>query len=111
MSQTSIGPHHSQIIEELVQRIVGAVHPLRIILFGSVARGDVRPDSDIDVLVIVPDGTHRLNTTRYLYKRMFGFGHPVDIMVATPDILERHKDNIGLIYRTVLAEGREIYAA
>lgn len=110
MSHTSVEPFDSQIIEELVHRIVSAAHPLRIILFGSAARGDAQPGSDIDVLVVMPDGTHQLNMMRYLYKRLFGFGHPVDIVVATPDILERHKDNIGLIYRTVLAEGREIYA-
>jgi len=42
---------------------------------------------------------------------MLGFSFPVDILVATPDVLERHKDNIGLVYHTILAEGREIYAA
>jgi len=42
---------------------------------------------------------------------MYGFGFPVDIVVATPLLLEQHKDNIGLIYRSVLAEGKEIYAA
>jgi hypothetical protein len=42
---------------------------------------------------------------------MSGFGFPIDIVVATPRVLERHKDNIGLIYRSVLAEGKEVYAA
>ena len=111
VSQTTVGQRDSQIIGDLIGRIVAAVHPLRIILFGSAARGEMGPDSDIDVLVVMPDGAHRLNTARYLYKQMFGFGHPVDIVVATPGILERHKDNIGLIYRTVLAEGKEVYAA
>ncbi|RLC67940.1 MAG: hypothetical protein DRI48_00940 [Chloroflexi bacterium] len=100
MSQTFAERQSSQIIGDLVSRIVDAVHPLRIILFGSAARGEMGPESDIDVLVVVPDGTHRLKTVRYLYKRMFGFGHPVDIVVTTPSIFERHKDNIGLIYRT-----------
>ena len=48
-----------QIIDDLVRRIVEVVHPRRIILFGSAARGDMGPDSDIDILVVVPDGTHR----------------------------------------------------
>ena len=51
-------------IEALVGRIVAAVHPLRIIVFGSAARGDMNADSDIDVMVVMPDGTHRLKTTR-----------------------------------------------
>jgi len=36
---------------------------------------------------------------------------PFDILVTTPSTLEKHKDNIGLIYQTILKEGREIYAA
>ncbi len=108
---TSIMQSNHKTIDDLIGRIVDTVHPLRIVLFGSAARGEMGPDSDIDIMVVMPDGTHRLNTTRYLYRRMFGFGFPVDIVVATPSILERHKNNIGLIYRTVLKEGKEVYAA
>lgn len=100
----------TQIVGNLVARIVNVAHPIRIILFGSAGRGEMGPDSDIDVMVVMPDGTHRLNATRELYKQLSGFGFPVDIVIATPRILEQHKNNIGLIYRTVLAEGREIYA-
>ncbi len=100
-----------KIIDELVQHIVESVRPQRIILFGSAARGQMGPDSDIDVMVVVPDGTHCLNTTQYLYKQLFGFGYPVDILVTTPAVLEQHRHNKGLIYRNVLAEGREVYAA
>ena len=99
------------IVDDLIRRIVNSAHPLRIILFGSAARGEMGPDSDIDVMVVMPDGTHRLNTAQYLYKQLFGFGFPVDILVTTPGVLEQHKNNIGLIYRTVLAEGKEVYAA
>lgn len=98
-------------LERLVGRIVEAVHPLRVILFGSFARGDVRPGSDVDLLVVVPEGIHRRKTAQYLYRELKGVGVPFDIVVATPGDLERHKDNIGLIYRAVLSEGREVYAA
>lgn len=98
-------------IEQLVQRIVEIVHPLRIILFGSAARGEMAPDSDIDVLVVMPEGVHRRRTAQLLYRQIRGLGVPFDILVATPNDLEQHKDNIGLIYRTVLQEGREVYAA
>ena len=100
-----------QTIEELVRRIVEGVHPQRIILFGSAARGDMRPDSDIDVLVVMPEGVHRRRTTQELHERLFGFPLPVDILVATPADLEKHQDNLGLIYHKILREGREIYAA
>jgi predicted nucleotidyltransferase len=98
-------------LDEVVRRIVEAVHPLRIILFGSAARRETGPESDVDLLVVMPDGTHRRHTAQYLYQRMSGIGMPVDIVVATPTDLDKHKDTIGLIYRTVLREGREIYAA
>lgn len=96
---------------ELVRRIVETVHPLRIILFGSAARGEMGPDSDVDVLVVMPEGSPRRQTSRFLHTRLFGIPFGVDILVTTPEHLERHRDNIGLIYRTILEEGREVYAA
>lgn len=92
-------------------RIVEVAHPLRIILFGSAARGELHQDSDIDVMVVMPDGTPRLDTTRYLYRKLFGFGFPVDIIVTTPSVLEQHRDTVGLIYKTALMEGTEVYAS
>ena len=98
-------------IEQLVRHIIELVHPLRIILFGSAARGEMESDSDIDVLVVMPEGVHRRRTAQLLYRQIRGLGVPFDILVATPDDLERHKDNIGLIYQRILREGREVYVA
>jgi predicted nucleotidyltransferase len=102
---------HSKIIDELVQGIVEEVHPLRIILFGSAARGEMEPKSDIDLLVVMPEGVHRRRIAQLLYEKITRLGAPFDILVATPDDLQKHKDKIGLIYRTILQEGREVYAA
>jgi len=101
----------SKSIESLVQNIVEAVHPLKIILFGSHARGKANPQSNIDVLVVMPEGIHCRRTAQLLYRQIRGLGIPFDILVTTPSTLEKHKDNVGLIYRTILKEGREIYAA
>ena len=98
-------------LDKLVRRIVDAVHPLRIILFGSAVRGEMGPDSDFDLLVVMPDGTHRRHTAQYLYGIIAGVKVPYDIVVATPSDLEKHRDNVGLIYHTVLKEGKMIYAA
>ena len=95
----------------LIRRIVEEVDPLRIILFGSATRDEFGPDSDIDVLVVMPNGTHRRRTAQLLYRNINGVNVPFDVLVATPTDLEKHKDNIGLIYKTVLQEGKEIYAA
>lgn len=98
-------------LDELVRRIVRAVNPLRIILFGSAVRGEMGPNSDIDLLVVMPEGTHCRETSRYLHQQLFGYPYPVDILVTTPAILEQYGDATGRIYKTVLHEGRDVYAA
>ncbi len=99
------------LVSKLVKSIVDAVQPLKIILFGSAIRDQITPDSDYDFLVVMPEGVHRRKTAQFLYRKLGNSGVPVDILVATEGDLEKHKDNIGLIYRTVLREGKEVYAA
>ena len=98
------------LINILVRQIVEAAQPLQVVLFGSGARGTLRPGSDIDLMVVMPNGTHRRKTAQRLYQAISGIKTPFDLLVATPTDLEKHKDNIGLIYRTVLQEGRVVYA-
>jgi len=98
-------------LDKILQRVIEAVHPLRVILFGSAARGEMTPDSDVDLLVVMPDGTHRRHTMEYLHTRFSGLPLPVEVVVATPTDLERYGRSVGLIYRAALEEGRELYAA
>lgn len=107
---SDVGASFDREITKLVEAIVAEVHPLRIILFGSAARGEATPQSDIDLLVVVPNGTHRLHAMQRLYATIHGVGVPYDILVATPLDLERHAQTPGLVYRDVLREGRELYA-
>jgi predicted nucleotidyltransferase len=102
---------YSEAIDFLIQRIVEEVNPLRILLFGSTVHGTTKPDSDIDLLVVMPEGTHRRRTAQHLYRRIRGVGVPFDIIISTPSDLDQHKDNIGLIYYTILSEGKELYAS
>jgi len=98
-------------LEELVERIVAAAHPQRIILFGSLARGQVSGHSDVDVLVVASEGAHRRKTAQAIYRELLGFGLPVDVVVATPSDLEKYAESPALVYRQALREGRELYAA
>ena len=100
-----------QQLDELVRRIVEAVHPLRIILFGSAARGEMAPDSDVDVMVVMPEGTHRRRTMEFLHTQLWGIPFPVDIIVATLGDLERYRDDIGFVYNWAVSGGEELYAA
>ena len=100
-----------QQMSELVERIVDAVEPIQIILFGSMARGEAGRSSDIDVLVVVREGVHRRKSAQLIYRRLLGFGIPVDVVVATTSDLEQYRDSPGLVYREAIREGRELYAA
>ncbi|MCK6622144.1 MAG: nucleotidyltransferase domain-containing protein [Calditrichaceae bacterium] len=100
-----------QKIQELVQRIVEIAHPLRIILFGSAARGEMGPNSDLDVLVVMPEGTQRRKTAQLIYRNLIGLDLAVDIIVATESDLHNYGHNFSLIYYPALKEGKEIYAA
>jgi len=101
----------SEKMSEVVERVVQAVHPLRIILFGSTARGQARPDSDIDILVVMPDGTHRRKAMTDIYRALLGSKLDVDVVVATVSDLIDYAGTSGLIYKEALAEGVQLYAA
>ncbi len=97
-------------LAEIVRRILTVTEPERIILFGSAARSEMGPDSDLDILVVTACD-HRRNTAREIRSALFGIGIPIDIIVAKPQDLERYGDAIGLVYRPALREGTVLYAA
>ena len=100
-----------RVLDDLVKRIRDAVHPLRIILFGSAARGEMGPDSDLDVLVVMPDGTHRLHTSMNLHRQARGLGVPKDILVATESDVRAAADNPYVVLHDALRDGVELYRA
>ncbi|MBM4251852.1 MAG: nucleotidyltransferase domain-containing protein [Deltaproteobacteria bacterium] len=100
-----------QSVQIIVAQIVSLVNPTRIILFGSSARGTTGPDSDLDILVVMPDGTHRRKTAQLLYKSVRRNGIPLDFVVATEDDLIRHKDDFWTVICPALQEGKVLYAA
>lgn len=98
-------------IGELARRIAEAVRPERIILFGSAARGEMGPHSDLDVLVVVRDGVHRGHTAEEIYRRLWGFGLAKDIVVVTESDVQRYRDSPFTVIRQALDEGGELYRA
>lgn len=99
------------VLHDLIKRIVDAVNPQRILLFGSAARGDMTEASDFDVLVVVHEGVLTRAAARQIYRNLVGFSKPVDVVVATDEMLERHGRSLSFVYRPALTEGRIIYAA
>jgi type I restriction enzyme S subunit len=101
-----------EVIAEIVRRIVEAVAPEKIILFGSAARGEMGPDSDLDLLV-VKSCDDRREVARAVRACLRGVapGRGKDVVVVTPEDVERDRDTIGYIIRPALREGRVLYAA
>ena len=97
------------LVREIVERIVLEADPLRVILFGSRAKGTARPDSDIDLLVVMPDGTPRRRAMVEIGVRLPILDVDVDLLVATPSVLEKYQDTPALVYRQILRTGRDVY--
>ncbi|WP_420454889.1 nucleotidyltransferase domain-containing protein [Rubrivirga sp.] len=98
-------------VARVVGRVVEEIDPLRIVLFGSRALGTAGPNSDVDLLVVVPDGNAPRAVMRQLHERIRNVGVAVDYVVATPAQLDRFGESIGYIYREALVHGREVYTA
>jgi len=98
------------ILEDIVRRIVEAVRPEKIILFGSAARGSMGPNSDIDLLVL-KGGEDALDLMGRIYGNLEGAGAAVDAIVAAPEDAERLKDSHPLVFKPALQEGRVVYEA
>lgn len=95
-------------LEDIIRRVVEVVEPERVILFGSAVRGEMNRHSDVDLLV-VKDAPDLRQLTAKVYRRLYGVGAAVDIVMVTPQDLERYKDSHALIVKPALREGTVMY--
>ncbi len=99
-------------LTEVIRRLVEAYQPERIYLFGSHARGDAGPDSDFDLLVIVPDDTRQERTRSLLaYQVLRGTRLAVDVLVWTRRSFESRLRVPASLPAVVEREGMMLYAA
>jgi predicted nucleotidyltransferase len=96
-------------LSEVVDRIVQKFHPEKIILFGSWARGDAQEDSDLDLLVVLPQVEHTRNAAIQIGNTLSNLPISKDIIVSTPKDIEKYGKTIGYILKPALAEGKIIY--
>lgn len=99
-------------LADAVRRLIESYHPERIYLFGSAARGDAGPDSDYDILVIVPDDAPpACRRSRLAYEALWGTGLAADVLVWTASRFESRKRVPSSLPATVLREGKLLHAA
>jgi predicted nucleotidyltransferase len=96
-------------IVAITDRIVERFRPIRVILFGSHARGDAGPESDIDLLVVLPHVVDKRRVAVAIRRVLVDFPVPKDIIVTTPQEIRRRGDQVGSVLRPALREGRVVY--
>lgn len=99
----------NELIADMTDRIARDFHPLRIILFGSHARGDATADSDVDLLVILPEAPNKRQAAIEIRRALRDLPVSKDIVVTTPDEIARRGDLIGPVLRPALREGKVLY--
>jgi predicted nucleotidyltransferase len=100
-----------EILEEIVRRVIAVARPERIVMFGSAARGEMGPNSDIDLLVVKSGQYRRGRLAEEIYMSLFGIGVPVDVIVATPEDVERYCECRAAVLAPALDEGRVLHAS
>lgn len=99
------------LITEIVKRLVASAHPRKVILFGSYARGNPGPDSDIDILVIEDTVQSRFKEMVRLRRTLRGIPIPIDVLVISKEEFEARAQVPSTVYYWVNREGRVLYEA
>jgi len=98
-----------QVLEQVVKRITAAIQPDRIVLFGSRARGDARPGSDYDLLVIRQSAEPRYRRAVPLYVALADLPVEVDVLVYTPEEVREWSAVSEAFVTTALRQGTLLY--
>ncbi len=100
-----------EVLDKIIQRIVEVARPERIILFGSAAREEMGPHSDVDLLVVKSGEFDQSRLMGDIYMNLHGVGQAVDVILVTPEQVERYRNTHCLIIAPALREGKKIYHA
>jgi uncharacterized protein len=99
-----------EILDEITRRIRAISEPEQIILFGSYARGDFTPHSDLDLLVIKDKVDSTSEEAARIYTALADLELPIDVLVMRKAYVERYGDLVGTVARPALREGKVLYA-
>lgn len=99
----------SRLLDAIVERILRTERPDKIILFGSRARGDARPGSDYDLLVVQESRQPRYKRSAHLYTALADLPVEVDVMVYTPQEIAEWSEVPAAFVTTAIHEGKVLY--
>jgi uncharacterized protein len=96
-------------IAAMTERIVEEFAPVRVIVFGSHARGDAQPDSDVDLLVVLASVDDKREAAIDIRRALAEFPVSKDVVVTTPEELARRGNLVGTVLRSALRESTVMY--
>lgn len=100
----------STALDEVVHRLVNQLQPKSIYLFGSQARGDAKPESDYDLLIVIPHSNlPRHQREAEGYDALWGLPYPAELVVLTEREFEQAQQVRTSLASTVLREGTQLY--
>jgi predicted nucleotidyltransferase len=110
MSLQSLAPASlDSLLALITDRLVAEFQPLKIILFGSYARGDADQNSDIDLLVIFSELANKRARTIEILGCLSDLPVAKDVVITTPKEIAEYGHLVGTVLRPALRDGRVIY--
>jgi predicted nucleotidyltransferase len=100
-----------QRVREVVGRIVSEFSPSMVLLFGSRARGEARPESDVGLIVVWKDENPPPNRSAAVRLALGRIGFPMDLAVVTPSEFARFREWRGHVFHSAAREGVVLHAA
>jgi predicted nucleotidyltransferase len=99
------------LLSSIADVLVEAARPRRIILFGSTARGEAKPDSDLDLMVVEDSLPDRFHEMVRLSRLLRNFDAAIDLLVVSEEQFQYWRDTPGNVYYDAASQGRIVYEA
>jgi len=97
------------LLQEVVERVLKIAQPERLVLFGSRARGEASPNSDLDLLVVQESSEPRYRRSVPYYTALADLPVEVEVVVYTPDEVKAWQEVAQAFVTTAIREGRVLY--
>ncbi len=111
MIHANTRPLSEETLQEIIRRVVEVAQPDEIVLFGSAARGEMGRNSDVDLLVVKRGHFDASRLLGDIYVHLHGVGQAADIILVTPEQVEKYRHTHWVVIAPALREGRVVYGA